>query len=237
MRTNSPSPSKCSISSSLSNPRRLAKPSGSDPTLVEPSSSPTLLNPEPTATAGTLAPRAVEGKSAANMCQRQLARGRRKRSFQCAFKLFEAGERDEDCDLPTKRFKILQTTWNYTPTSNSDSSNYINLRMLELSRITRRAIAARMRYQRIRSHELDLIKSILEDETEVSRKHMNSIDLQIGSLRNMLHDGGTTVIGSKGCRGDRSDYGQAWWESSDSSDSSIDDSRSADESCASEPEE
>lgn len=81
--------------------------------------------------------------------------------------------------------------------------------MLELSRITRRAIAARMRYQRIRSHKLDLIKSILEDETEMSQKHMNCIDLQIGSLRNMLQDGGVTVIGNKGCRSDRSDYGQA----------------------------
>jgi hypothetical protein len=111
--------------------------------------------------------------------------------------------------------------------------------MLELSRITRRAIAARMRYQRIRSHELDLIKSILEDKTEMSRKHINSVDLQIGTLRNMLHDGGVAVIGNKGCRSDRSNHDKAWCESgSDSSDSLIDDSRSACESgCASESEE
>lgn len=42
--------------------------------------------------------------------QRNFVRGCRKRSFHCAFKLFQAGDRDEDCDLPTKRFKILQTT-------------------------------------------------------------------------------------------------------------------------------
>ncbi|KAG1798819.1 uncharacterized protein HD556DRAFT_1305694 [Suillus plorans] len=186
----SPSPSKCSDWSSISKSRRFAKPS-STPTLVEPRSSPTLLNPTVT---GAFAPQVEEGSSVATM----------QRNF-----LFQAGDRDEDCDLPTKRFKILQTTWNYTPTSDPNGSNYINQRMLELSRITRRAIATRMRYQCIRSHELDLIKSILEDETEMSQKHMNCIDLQIGSLRNMLHDGGMTVIGNKGCRFDRSDYGQA----------------------------
>ncbi|KAG1853883.1 hypothetical protein DFJ58DRAFT_728010 [Suillus subalutaceus] len=185
--SNSRSPLKCSNWSSLSIPRRLAKPS-STPTLVEPSSSPTV--------ASAFAPQVEEGSSAATM-QRNIVCGRHKRSFQCAFKLFQAGDHDEDCNIPTKRFKILQTTWNYTPTSNSDSSNYINQRMLELSRITRRAIAARMRYQHIHSHELDLIKSTLEDETQVSQKHMNSIDLQFGSLRNMLHDGGVTVIGNK----------------------------------------
>lgn len=110
--------------------------------------------------------------------------------------------------------------------------------MLELSRVTRRAISARMRYQRIRSHELDLMKSILEDETTLSQQDIHSLDLQIGSLRHMLHAGGVTVIGHKGCKLDPNDHGQAWCESSDDDDSSIfgsDGSRSACESgCASD---
>jgi hypothetical protein len=92
--------------------------------------------------------------------------------------------------------------------------------MLELSRITRRAIAARMRYQRIRSHELDLMKSILEDETILSQQDIHSLDLQIGSLRHMLHAGGVTAIGNKGCKLDPDNHDRAWCESSDD-DSSI----------------
>ncbi|KAG1721039.1 hypothetical protein EDB19DRAFT_1835713 [Suillus lakei] len=131
--------------------------------------------------AGVFAPQVEEGSLVSTM-QRNLAHGR-------------PGDPNEDCKTPTERPKILQTTWNYTP-SNSNST-YLNERMLELSRVTHRAIAARMQYQRIHSHELDLIKSILEEETTTSQKHMNSIDLQIGSLGNILHDGGV-VIGTKG---------------------------------------
>lgn len=109
--------------------------------------------------------------------------------------------------------------WNCTQ-SNSDDANYLNERMLELSRITRRAIAARMRYQRIRSHELDLMKSILEDETVLSQQDIHSLDLQIGSIRHMLHSGGATVIGNKGSKPDPGNHDQAWCESSDD-DSSI----------------
>ncbi|KAG1853533.1 hypothetical protein C8R48DRAFT_675806 [Suillus tomentosus] len=118
----------------------------------------------------------------------------RKRSARYA--LFESGNREEDGDLLTKRLRALKTTWNHTFDSNT--TNYLNERMLELSRITRRALAARVRYQRLRAHELDLIKSILEEETELSQKQIHSIDLQIGSIRNMLQDGGVTSIGNKG---------------------------------------
>lgn len=84
--------------------------------------------------------------------------------------------------------------------------------MLKLSRMTRRAIAARIRYQRLRCRELDLIKSILEDETEVSQSQLKGIDLQIGSICNTLQDQGMTV-GGQGCRFDPSDIGP-WVESS-----------------------
>ncbi|KAG2048806.1 hypothetical protein BDR06DRAFT_1012727 [Suillus hirtellus] len=96
------------------------------------------------------------------------------------YALFESGNRDEDCDLPTKRLRALKMTWNNTLDSNA--TNYLNERMLELSRITRWALAARVRYQRLCAHELDLIKSILEEETELSQKQIHGIDLQIGSI-------------------------------------------------------
>ncbi|KAG1765299.1 hypothetical protein EV702DRAFT_1051056 [Suillus placidus] len=117
-----------------------------------------------------------------------------KRSIQ--YSLFQSGVRDEDSDLPTKRLKTLQTTWNYTPRPSSEATNYLNERMLELSRITRRTIAARIRYQCLRSCELDLIKSIVEDEKELTETQLKGIDLQIGSIRNMLQDGGVTAIAS-----------------------------------------
>ncbi|KAG2755640.1 hypothetical protein P692DRAFT_20815171 [Suillus brevipes Sb2] len=53
-------------------------------------------------------------------------------------------------------------------------------------------------YQRLWSHELDLIKGLHTDEIELSAKHLNGIDLQIGSIRNLLQDRGVTAIGDKG---------------------------------------
>lgn len=85
--------------------------------------------------------------------------------------------------------------------------------MLELSRVTRRVLAARVRYQRLRSHELDLIKGLHTDEIELSTKHLNGIDLQIGSIRNLLQDGGVTAIGDQGGRFNPCDR-EPWCESS-----------------------
>ncbi|KAG2133211.1 uncharacterized protein EDB93DRAFT_1254982 [Suillus bovinus] len=132
--------------------------------------------------------------------------------------LMKSGLRDEDCHPPTKRLKTLQTTWNFTPEPSSEATNYLNERMLELSRITRRAIATRMRYRRLRSRELDLIKSILEDEQDLAQTQMKGIDVQIGSLCNILQDAGVTVIGNKGCRFEPSDIGPWCESSSDESD-------------------
>ncbi|KAG1820655.1 hypothetical protein EV424DRAFT_1347156 [Suillus variegatus] len=87
----------------------------------------------------------------------------------------------------------------------NDATIYLNERMLELSRITRRAIAARLRYQRLRSRELDLIKSILDDETELCQTQLSGVDVQIGSIRNMLQDAGVAQIGSTGSRFDPND--------------------------------
>ncbi|KAG1721837.1 hypothetical protein EDB19DRAFT_1835272 [Suillus lakei] len=115
------------------------------------------------------------------------------------YALSQGGDHNEDLELPSKRFKALQTTWNYTEQS-SDTSNYLNERMLELSRVTRRVVTARMRYQRLRIHELDLIKSILDDENEQTGTQLKTIDSQIGALRNMLDEGGVTEIGDKGRR-------------------------------------
>ncbi|KAG2030494.1 hypothetical protein BDR03DRAFT_987041 [Suillus americanus] len=121
------------------------------------------------------------------------------------------GNRDEDDDLPTKRFRALKTTWNHT--HDSETTNYLNEHMLELSRITHWALAARVCYQCLHAHKLDLIKSILEEETELSQKQINGIDLQIGSIRNMLQDGGVRSVGNKGCKFDPSDR-RSWCESS-----------------------
>lgn len=73
--------------------------------------------------------------------------------------------------------------------------------MLELSRISRQTFAAKMEYQRLRAEELELITSLMKDEMEESQAHVTKADLQIGSLRNSLHDAGVAVIGDKGRKG------------------------------------
>ncbi|KAG2062959.1 hypothetical protein BDR04DRAFT_1123586 [Suillus decipiens] len=115
------------------------------------------------------------------------------------YTLSQVGDRDEDLDLPSKRLKTLQTTWNCTGLP-SETSAYFNGRMLELSRVTRQAITARMQYQRIRYHELDLIKSILHDENELAQTQLIAVDTQISSLQNALKDGEVPIekTGSKG---------------------------------------
>ncbi|KAG1843633.1 hypothetical protein C8R48DRAFT_780613 [Suillus tomentosus] len=138
--------------------------------------------------------------------------------------LSQDDDRGEDFESPSKRAKILTTTW--TSTDPPDVSNYINERMLELSYVTRRAFAARIRYGRLRSHELDLMKSIVEYENEQSKIQINAIDLQINSLKDTLRDGGVDME-SKECRlskdnvrmfsGDDDDD-EASWQEDDSCD-------------------
>ncbi|KIK36571.1 hypothetical protein CY34DRAFT_16301 [Suillus luteus UH-Slu-Lm8-n1] len=143
---------------------------------------------------------------------------RRKRSH-VQYTLSQGGDQNEDLEIPSKKFKALQTTWNCTDQP-SETSIYFNERMLELSRITHRAFSARIRYQRLRSHKLDLIKSLLNDEQELVQTHIRGIDLQIGALRNTLEDAGVMEVGNKGCRFDPSDHVD-WCESDSSKDGSI----------------
>lgn len=160
---------------------------------------------------------------------------RRKRSH-VQYTLSQGGDQNEDLEIPSKRFKALQTTvshifflnqflksdaskWNCTDQP-SETSIYFNERMLELSRITRCAFSARIQYQRLRSHELDLIKSLLNDEQELVQTHIRGIDLQIGALRNTLEDAGVMEVGNKGCRFDPSKHVD-WCESDSSKDGSI----------------
>ncbi|KAG1897046.1 uncharacterized protein F5891DRAFT_1192470 [Suillus fuscotomentosus] len=134
------------------------------------------------------------------------------------YTLHEGGE---EVGLPSKKARSLKTTWSQHchGAPGTDSLNYLNERMLELSRITRRALATRLRYQRIRAHELQLIMSIHEDETELTQTELKDIDLQIGSIRNMLRDGGMVTIGDRGHEFDPGDDDDRKpWRASRSSD-------------------
>jgi hypothetical protein len=74
-------------------------------TLAAPSSSPLTLNPKSITTRFASAPAQDRvGSSVATTMQRN----HRKRSAQRA--LFQDGGPDEDCEIPTKRFKILKTS-------------------------------------------------------------------------------------------------------------------------------
>ncbi|KAG1894088.1 uncharacterized protein F5891DRAFT_1195649 [Suillus fuscotomentosus] len=183
------------------------------PTSIAPSSSPILLRSKTPVDDPTLQ---IDEFSTVVLMKSVGDSGRHKRPIQ--YSLFRGGLRDEDCRPPTKRLKTLQTTWNSTPEPSSEATNYLNECMLELSRITRRAIATRMRYQRLCSRELDLIKSILEDEQDLAQTQMKGFDVQIGSLRNILQDAGVMAIGNKGCRSEPSDIGPWCESSSDESD-------------------
>jgi hypothetical protein len=81
----------------------------------------------------------------------------------------EESERGEDLESSSKRVKILTTTWTYT--TPPDTSNYFNKRMLELSCITRWAFAAIIRFLRLRSRELELMKSLVHDKIEQVKTH------------------------------------------------------------------
>ncbi|KAJ8588883.1 hypothetical protein M405DRAFT_818932 [Rhizopogon salebrosus TDB-379] len=105
---------------------------------------------------------------------------RRKRSVQ--YTLFQGGDHDEDCGPPMKELETMQTTWNRTTAPSSEVFIHLNERQLELSHITRRTIAARLRYQRLRAHELDLIKSILEDEKDLSQRQLNERHLELSRI-------------------------------------------------------
>ncbi|KAG2343420.1 hypothetical protein BDR05DRAFT_1059641 [Suillus weaverae] len=110
---------------------------------------------------------------------------------------FQGDDRSEDLESPSKRVQTLITTWTYT--SPPDASNYFNKRTLKFSHITRRAFAARIRYKRLRSHELELMKSIIDDEIQRSKTQMNAIDLQIGATEGMLRYAGVDIE-SKECK-------------------------------------
>ncbi|KAG1890009.1 hypothetical protein F4604DRAFT_1914549 [Suillus subluteus] len=111
------------------------------------------------------------------------------------------GDHDHELDAqgvpssPTNKRKVFKTSLNCT--RSSEVSNYLTERKLELSRVTRRVIAAKARLQRLRSLELELIKSINDDELEITKQELTATDLQIGYLRNELDDAGV-VIGDRG---------------------------------------
>ncbi|KAG1790667.1 uncharacterized protein HD556DRAFT_1310451 [Suillus plorans] len=178
----SSSESKSSNSLTNSSGSNLSKPqlnaASTPPTSIATSGSPAKSMDSPILSADNPGLR-VEWARAFNLGECH-TRDPRKRPVQ--YTLFQGGRQDEDCDLPTKRSKTLQTTWNFTSTPSSAATIYLNERMLELSRITRRAIAARLRYQCLRSRELDLIKSILDDETELCQTQLSGVDVQIGSI-------------------------------------------------------
>ncbi|KAG2138495.1 hypothetical protein DEU56DRAFT_755796 [Suillus clintonianus] len=194
------------------------------PTSIGPSSSPLKCSTPPTCSsppmsspripsraktvANNSAPH-VDEFSTPNPMQSLGNGGHRKRPI--TYGLVQGGLQYEDCNPPTKKFKNLQTTWN-TPAPSPEATNYLNERKLELSRITRRAIAARMRYQRLRCRELDLIRAILEGEEDLSQTEMKGIDAQIGAIRNILEDAGVTAIGNKGSlQMSRINLGQLHW--------------------------
>lgn len=99
--------------------------------------------------------------------------------------------------------------------------------MLELSRISRRTFAAQMEYQRLRTEELRLIASIMEDEAEEAKARLNRADLQIGTLRNDLFDAGVAVIGKEGSDHKEAAFGRVFPRSSHHEAEGISDSYSS----------
>ncbi|KAG1780996.1 hypothetical protein EV702DRAFT_1250538 [Suillus placidus] len=120
--------------------------------------------------------------------------GSLKRTHQ--YTLLEDDGLEDGEGFPIKKSKTLLTT--FTSDRSADATIYFTKRMLELSRVSRQALAARMEYQRLRTEELGLITSIVHDELEESQSRLIRADLQIGSLRNDLYDAGVSVIGNKG---------------------------------------
>ncbi|OAX37152.1 hypothetical protein K503DRAFT_251407 [Rhizopogon vinicolor AM-OR11-026] len=78
-----------------------------------------------------------------------------------------------------------------------EAKGYFAQRILELSWVGRRTIIAKMNYQRLRTEELQLTISIMEDEAEELQVRLNRMGFQIGSIRNDLFGAGVTAIGYK----------------------------------------
>ncbi|KAG2065264.1 hypothetical protein BDR04DRAFT_185527 [Suillus decipiens] len=136
----------------------------------------------------------------------------------------QGDDRGEDLEPPSKKVKILATTWTYT--SPPDTLNYMNKRTLELSRVTRRAFAAEIRYQRLRSHELDLMKSLVDSKIEQIKTQINAVDVQISAIEGMLRDAEVDIESKEGklsednirmLSGDDHDS-EANWQENDSGD-------------------
>ncbi|KAH7910712.1 hypothetical protein BJ138DRAFT_1189106, partial [Hygrophoropsis aurantiaca] len=78
---------------------------------------------------------------------------------------------------PRKRVKVWMTT--PSTTRSDEVENYFSLRMLQLARATRDTFTAKETYQRLRLHEIDIMRSIAADEFEEAISQRKDAESQI----------------------------------------------------------
>lgn len=108
---------------------------------------------------------------------------------------------------PRKKVKTVYTTvglCGMTRTRTNDSiqvsarksreiEDLHSLRMLELSRASRRAFFAQVQYCRLRLQEIEVMRTIAVDECEEAEARLKRADSQIGEIRHLLHANGTAL--------------------------------------------
>lgn len=70
--------------------------------------------------------------------------------------------------------------------------------ILHLARKSREVYAAKISYQRLRMEELEMIRSIMQDQLEVSQVYLNGSERQIGQIRQGLFSKGGIAGGKTG---------------------------------------
>ena len=65
----------------------------------------------------------------------------------------------------------------------------MNKRILELARVSREVYIAKMRYQRLRMRELEMMKAVMGDELEETQGYLNQMDGQVGEIHEDLFGG------------------------------------------------
>ena len=66
----------------------------------------------------------------------------------------------------------------------------MNKQILDLTRMTREVYAAKMQYQHLRMQELELMKLVMGNELEETKRYLDEMECQVGQVHQDLLDSG-----------------------------------------------
>lgn len=87
-------------------------------------------------------------------------------------------------------FTIAHVFIKFNTDQTPEVRDYMATRMLHLARISRDVFTTKIRYQRLRMQELQMMQSILVDELEASQVSLDRMEGQIGEIRKQVYSTG-----------------------------------------------